>query len=112
MVKEPSINARTNVFTVTNLEPCWMSPIMDFFAKDRLLVNGKEADKVRCMVAQYWLSVDHELYRRSFGGPYLRCLPSSKVGELLTELHEGVCGSHVGGCTLAHGAMNQGFWWP
>nr|XP_023877005.1 uncharacterized protein LOC111989456 [Quercus suber] len=35
-----------------------------------------------------------------------------KVGELLADLHDGVCGSHVGGRSLAHRAMTQGFWWP
>ena len=43
---------------------------------------------------------------------YLLRLHPRKVNEILTELHEGVCGSHVGGCSLAHWAMTQGFWWP
>ena len=47
-----------------------------------------------------------------FGGPYLLCLHPEKVGELLAELHDRVCGNHVGGCSLAHRAMTQGFWWP
>ena len=37
-----------------------------------------------------------------FRGPYLQCLLLSKVEELLTELYEGVCGNHIGGCLLAH----------
>ena len=38
-------------------------------------------------------------------------LHPSKIEELLAELHDGVCGSHVGGRSLAHWAMTQGFWW-
>ena len=64
------------------------------------------------MAARYWLSTDRKLYQRSFGGPYLLCLHPEKVAELLVELHDGVCGNHVGGCLLAHRAMTQGFWWP
>ena len=64
------------------------------------------------MAAWYWLSANCKLYRRSFGGLYLLCLHHEKVSELLTELHDEVCGSHVGGCLLAHRAMTQGFWWP
>ena len=45
-------------------------------------------------------------------GPYLLCLHPDKVNELLTELHEGLCGSHVKGHSLAHQAMTKGFWWP
>ena len=55
------------------------------------------------------MSEDCRLYQRSFGGPYLLCLHPGKVDKLLTELHEGVCGSHVGGHLLAHRAMTQGF---
>ena len=40
------------------------------------------------------------------------CLHPEKVNELLFELHDGVCGSHIGGRSLAHKAMTQGFWWP
>ena len=39
------------------------------------------------------------------------CLHLEKVNEVLIELHEGVCGSHVRGHSLAHRAMTQGFWW-
>ena len=39
------------------------------------------------------------------------CLHPEKVDELLAELHEGVCGGHLGGRSLGHRAI-QGFWWP
>uniref|UniRef100_A0A2N9J5A6 RNA-directed DNA polymerase n=1 Tax=Fagus sylvatica TaxID=28930 RepID=A0A2N9J5A6_FAGSY len=32
--------------------------------------------------------------------------------DLLYEIHEGICGSHTGGRSLAHRAMSQGYWWP
>uniref|UniRef100_A0A2N9J9G6 Integrase catalytic domain-containing protein n=1 Tax=Fagus sylvatica TaxID=28930 RepID=A0A2N9J9G6_FAGSY len=34
------------------------------------------------------------------------------VDDLLFEIHEGICGSHTGGRSLAHRAMSQGYWWP
>ena len=89
-----------------------MNLIIDFLAKDRMIANEKETNKVRQVATWYWLSADHKLYWRSFGGPYLQCLPPSKIDELLTELYEGVCGSHVMGHSLAHQEMIQGFWWP
>ena len=109
---EPSIDARINVSMIAMPKPCWMNPIIDFLAADRLPADGKEAYRVHWMVARYWLSTDHKLYRRSFRGPYLQCLHPSKDEELLIELHEGVCVSHVGGRTLAYRVMTQGFWWP
>ena len=32
--------------------------------------------------------------------------------SLLEELHEGICGSHMGGRSLSHRAITQGYWWP
>ena len=64
--------------------------------------DEKEEEKLHWTAARYWLSADRKLYRRSFGGPYLQCLHPSKIEELLAELHDGVCGSHVGGHSLAH----------
>ena len=88
-----------------------MYPIIAFLAED-VLLNKAKKEKVRRIAARFWLAQDRILYRRSFVGPYLLCLHPSKVNNLLTELHEGVCGSHVGGRSLAHRAMTQGFWWP
>ena len=31
---------------------------------------------------------------------------------MLAELHEGICGNHPGGRTLAHRARTQGYYWP
>ena len=86
-----------------------MKPIIDFLVEDWVLDDKKEANRVRRVAIQYWLSTDHKLYRRSFGGLYLLCLHPKKVNGLLAELHDGVCGSHVGGCLLAHRAMTQQF---
>ena len=89
-----------------------MDPIINFLAKDHVSNDTKEANRVRRIASQYWLSADRKLYRRSFGKPYLLCLHPGKVNELLVELHDRVCGSHVGGHSVAHRAMTQGFWWP
>ena len=89
-----------------------MNPIIDFLAKDKVPDDEKEAKKIRRVAPRYWLSADRKLYRRSFVGPYLFCLHPEKVNELLTKLHDGVCGGYVGGQSLAHRAMTQGFWWP
>ena len=116
---EPSIKvagnegaARVEVTTVATLGPSWMDPIVDFLVDDRIPDDEKEANKICRVVTWYWLSKDRKLYHRSFGGPYLLCLHPEKVGQLLAELHEGVCGSHMKGRSLAHQAMTQEFWWP
>ena len=65
LVLEPSIKvagdagaARVEVTAITTLGPCWMNPIIDFLAKDRTSNDEKEANKIRRVVARYWLSKD------------------------------------------------------
>ena len=118
LITEPRISAmadcatKVDVAAIITTGSCWMDPIIEFLAKDRILENESEVNKTCRIASCYWLSPDRKLYRRSFGGPYLLCIHLGKVNELLAELHEGVCGGHAGGRSLAHRAMTQGFWWP
>ena len=119
LITEPSIGTAIDdgvsgvgILVISTTAPCWMDLIIDFLAEDRILDDEEKANRVRRTAARYWLSVDRKLYRRSFGGSYLLCLHPGKVNELLAELHNGMYGSHVGGRSLAHRAMTQGFWWP
>ena len=109
LITEPSINTVTdvgvveiNVTAVSTAKPYWMDSIVDFLAEDRIPDDEKEASRVRRIASWYWLLVNRKLYQRYFGGLYLLCLHPGKVNEVVTELHEGVCGNHVGGCSLAH----------
>nr|XP_023919270.1 uncharacterized protein LOC112030837 [Quercus suber] len=101
LIAEPSIQVPDeitvrvdSVDTVSSPAPCWIDPIVAFLAENKVPEDEKEASKIRRTAARYWLSGDGRLYRRSFGGPYLLCLPPEKVPEILAELHDGICGSH------------------
>ena len=39
------------------------------------------------------------------------CLTPEQGQYVLAELHEGICGNHPGGRTLAHRAHTQGYYW-
>jgi len=47
-----------DVAMVSPVEWCWMDPIIDFLAKDQVLDDEKETNKVHRIVARYWLSAD------------------------------------------------------
>ncbi|XP_075524495.1 uncharacterized protein LOC142556884 [Primulina tabacum] len=49
---------------------------------------------------------------RSFQGPLLKCLPTGEVDYVLREIHEGFCGEHLGGISLARTTMLAGCRWP
>ena len=55
--------------------------------------------------------IGEHLYKRSFTGPYLRCLNHSEALYVLAELHEGVCGNHSEGRSLVHRSHSQGYYW-
>ena len=89
-----------------------MDPIIQFLSKDVLPKDKSEAEKIRRKAPRFWLSEDQKLYKRSFLGPYLLCIHPEASDLLLEELHEGICGSHIGGRSIAHRAITQGYWWP
>ena len=101
--------AQINQITV---RPSWMDSIIRFLKKDILPEERIEADKVRRKAISYWLSENHKLYKHSFSRPYLLCVHLELTESFLEELHEGICGSHTEGKSLAHRAITQGYWWP
>ena len=108
----PSTTANVVQINQVRMGPSWMDPIMQFLKEDILPKEKIEADKIRKKANSYWLSEDSKLYRRSFSGPYLLCVHPDQTKLLLEEIHEGICGSHTGGRSLAHRAITQGYWWP
>ena len=88
-----------------------MDSIIRFLREDILPEERMEADKTQRKATTYWLSEDHKLYKRSFSGLYLLCVHPELTESLLKELHEGICGSHTRGRSLAHRAITQGYWW-
>ena len=89
----------------------WTGNIAKYLRTGTLLGDPKQAHKIRVQAARFTLIGGH-LYKRSLTGPYLRCLEHSEAQYVLAELHEGICGNHVGGRSLAHRAHSQGYYWP
>ena len=87
----------------------WTNNITEYLRIGTLPEDPKQAHKVRVQAARFTLRGGH-LYKRSFTGPYLRCLSHSEAQYVLAELHEGICGNHLGGRSLAHRAHSQGYY--
>nr|CAN61262.1 hypothetical protein VITISV_005781 [Vitis vinifera] len=88
----------------------WTEDIIRYLRTSTLPKEPKQAHKIRVQAARFTLIRGH-LYKRSFTGPYLRCLNHSEALYVLAELHEEVCGNHSGGRSLAHRAHSQGYYW-
>ena len=74
----------------------WTEDIIRYLRTSTLPEEPKQAHKIRVQAARFTLIGGH-LYKRSFTGPYLRCLNHSEARYVLAELHEGVCGNHSQG---------------
>ena len=56
--------------------------------------------------------VNDTLYRRRPNYVKLKCICPEDWKELLAEIHEGMCSSHIGSRALVGKAFRQGFYWP
>ncbi|URD77573.1 Retrotransposon protein [Musa troglodytarum] len=51
----------------------------------------------RLRQTQVWYcEIGNQLYRRSFSRPLLRCLDLDEARSVLAEVHDGICGEHIG----------------
>ena len=109
---KPTVTKREVVHVYhVRVGPSWMNPLVLFLEEDILPDDKTEADKIRRNTSRFWLSEDQKLYKRYFLGPYLLCMHLEASKLIMEELHEGICGSHTGGRSLAHKAITQGYWW-
>ena len=99
------------VSQIREAPPSWMDPIILYITAGELPDYKNRAHKIQIQSARFSI-IDGQLYKRSIGGPYFKCLTPEQSQYVLAELHEGICGNHPGGRTLAHRAHSQGYYWP
>jgi hypothetical protein len=89
----------------------WRAPIIRYLQKDELPTAREEAYKIRRMSVWYSMLGD-KLYKRGFSGPLMLCVSPEEAKEILEEVHEGSCGSHIGARALAGKILRARFYWP
>ncbi|XP_074374076.1 uncharacterized protein LOC141714456 [Apium graveolens] len=93
------------------LEGSWIDPIKAHLQTAWLPSNAMEARQLSVRALRYSM-IDGILYKRSFIIPYLRCLRPDEARPAMEEVHEGICGQHLGGRAIAHKITRLGFYWP
>ncbi|RDX85068.1 hypothetical protein CR513_33790, partial [Mucuna pruriens] len=63
----------------------WMSPFIQYFKDDQV---------------------------SSFSFPLLKCIEGDEATYVIREVHEGTCGTHIGGRALANKIARAGYYWP
>ena len=88
-----------------------MDPIWDYLIEGLLPNDPKEASNLRTRSARFTIHRG-SLYKRGFFTPILKCIAGKDDDYVLREVHEGVCGNHIGARALAGKALRQGYYWP
>ncbi|GAU40680.1 hypothetical protein TSUD_88260 [Trifolium subterraneum] len=89
----------------------WRTPIIQYLENEKLPEEKEEKVKIKKMAAHYTM-VGGELYKRGFSSPMLLCVGETESRRILNEIHNGSCGSHIGGRSLAGKVTRAGFFWP
>ncbi|XP_074346342.1 uncharacterized protein LOC141685117 [Apium graveolens] len=89
----------------------WMTPILAYVREGTLPEDKFKARRLRYQAARYVI-YDEVLYKRGFNQPLLRCIDEEEGNYILREVHEGICGNHSGGSSLAMKVLRQGYYWP
>ncbi|RDX70518.1 hypothetical protein CR513_50231, partial [Mucuna pruriens] len=89
----------------------WMDPFITYLKEDRLLEDPAKAKKVPREASKYILLSQH-LYHQGFSFLLLRCVDEDEATYVIREVHEGVCGTHIGGRTLTRKIAKVGYYWP
>ncbi|XP_037491048.1 uncharacterized protein LOC119369154 [Jatropha curcas] len=95
-----------------NLEEPWFTDILRYMKNGTFSDDATKEDRsvLRKMPLNYVLA-DGELYRRAWDGMLLRCVGKKEGDEIMKKIHEGVCGTHLSGMSLARKIMRQGYFW-
>ena len=110
-LSEPSVDLNNEEISPVMSESSWMDPIWDYLIEGLLPNNPKEASKLRSRSARFTIH-QGALYKRGFFIPILKCIAREDDDYVLREVHEGVCGNHIGARALAGKVLMQGYYWP
>ena len=79
-------------------EPSWMDPIWDYLVGGILPSNPKEASKLKTRSTRFTI---HQGPFINEALPILKCVGKEDANYVLREVHEGICGNHIGARSLA-----------
>ncbi|KAG7529790.1 Reverse transcriptase domain [Arabidopsis suecica] len=89
----------------------WRILIIDYIERGITPPDKWEARKLKAQSARYCIT-ERRLMKRRIAGPYMVCTYGQQTKDLMKSMHEGQCGSHCSGRTLALRIKKQGYFWP
>jgi len=110
VLTEPSTEAMT-IQLIVDEDGGWMTPLIRYLMGSFVAKNEEEDALERRRTSKFTMVVG-KLYKRGRVTPLLRCLGESETNLVLLEVHEGVCGSHIGGRALSAKLLRAGYFRP
>ncbi|KAK4838778.1 hypothetical protein QYF36_016340 [Acer negundo] len=106
----PSIQAG-KVLAPVDHGKSWMDLILAYLQVDILPGDRANARKVKAKAIKFCIMYS-KLYKKSFIGPYLRCVTPREAYDVLKSLHHEECENHSGARSLSNRAIIAGYYWP
>ncbi|GKV36587.1 hypothetical protein SLEP1_g44699 [Rubroshorea leprosula] len=106
----PSIHQRGMTISTCSIDATqtdWRFPIIQYF-KDQ---STKVSRKTKMQALNYVL-IEDVLYRRGHNELLLRCLGPDESFQMLSDVHDGICGAHQAGIKMRWLIRRHGFFWP
>ncbi|GJW03532.1 reverse transcriptase domain-containing protein [Tanacetum coccineum] len=110
-LKEKSVNESEVLAVVEEEGDSWMTPIHEYLMDETLPAERKKARAIKHK-SQRFAIINGILYKKSFLGPWLRCVGPSQANYVLREIHEGSCSMHAGTRSVVTKALRIGYYWP
>ncbi|XP_070036856.1 uncharacterized protein [Nicotiana tomentosiformis] len=95
----------------TSLTLDWINKYIEYLKTVKLPLDPKESRSLRTKVAQFTLTEDGTLFRRTFNGPLAICLGPGDTEYVLREVHEGTYVNHSGAESLVQKLIRVGYYW-
>ncbi|GJT49197.1 reverse transcriptase domain-containing protein [Tanacetum coccineum] len=110
-LKEKSIDEKEVLAVVEEEGHTWMTPVYEYLTEGILPEEKRKARVVRRKAGRYAV-INETLYKKSFLGPWLRCVGPLQANYVLREIHEGSCSMHSGPRSVVAKALRSGYYWP
>ncbi|GKD96378.1 reverse transcriptase domain-containing protein [Tanacetum coccineum] len=89
----------------------WMTHIFKYLAEETLPTGMKKARAIRHKSWRFAV-INGILYKKTFLGPWIRCIGPLQANYVLRETHEGSCSMHMGTQSVVAKALRTGYYWP
>ncbi|VFQ71635.1 unnamed protein product [Cuscuta campestris] len=106
----PSIHVQF-ISVVTKEASGWIAELIRY-KKDGVLPGDETTARLIKRRAPTYVIENGRLYKRSYNGTLLRCVDETKAGQIMEEVHEGICAAHQGPFSMARRIVLQGYFWP